>query len=673
MPFMKIIRTSPIFFTTLTFFTSILSANVGGASGSNRFTIADGNYSSPTYKIVSASSLGDVLFTGVVDSSSNVDKNITFATGIDENNNTTYPFFASGAFNSDVQLPEESLSVSLTAGALSSITAPDYRTMFQSSGVGFTNAPEIIISPSDGGGVTAEVTCTINADGKVTGFTIVNGGTDYSTSPDVTVVGGPHFARVADNDSQYYGRCFLITNNSQTTLTLDMSNLADGESTNVSTYFPDGTTVEVIPAPTLGTIFGSYWAPTNWSSALSWRGMTALDVDWVYVYDPSLGGYTKYIHVAGGGLYGWYSRDKRYGVKCNNTVVYPDEAFIIARRSSGTVTLESDINFDDSPTQIYLPAEGESFIANNPFGMDLFLTEIIPSTEISDSDNTKFRAGDDADDADMDSITVLSGSTWKKYWYLSGVNSGITSIMKAGAKSGTGTSNAMTTNDLFIGSGTITALESCTDASGSGATTNGNDTNWTKITITGTSTNLTGFTISLSDVQGYMLSDDGGNEVNASTGENVETNGTGSVVYSNISGNFEVVGGGTGYVVIEKQRDVNFKSDEGSPAWSIGSTGAGYTSSSSTATWYAIGGGGSGANGSVTTNGSGQFSSFNLTAGGSGYTSAPQIIISGGGWRYTDGSSQDNLVVGASDGLIIFRDANSGVKTFIEANNPTAE
>ena len=37
-------------------------------------------------------------------------------------------------------------------------------------------------------------------------------------------------------------------------------------------------------------------------------------------------------------------------------------------------------------------------------------------------------------------------------------------------------------------------------------------------------------------LQGYMLNDAGTNEVNATTGENVDTNGTGSVVYSNISG-----------------------------------------------------------------------------------------------------------------------------------------
>ena len=369
---------------------------------------------------------------------------------------------------------------------------------------------------------------------------------------------------------------------------------------------------------------------------------------------------------------GWYSRDKGYGVKCNNTVIYPDEAFIVARRSSGTVTLESEISFDDSPTQIYLPESGKTFIANNPFGMDLLLTEIIPSTEIHDSTTSKFRAGASDSDTDMDTITILASGTWKKYWYKSGVNSGITTTMEASGKAGSGGSSAMTTSDLFIGSGSISAIQSSSNAAGTSIVTNYNDGNYTKLTLTGTAPG-TGFTITLSDIQGYMLSDDGANELNATTLETVDTNGSGSIVYSNISGNFEIVGSGSGFVVIEKQRDVNFKSDEGSPAWSIGNVGAGYSNSSSTATWYAVGGGGTGANGTVTTNGSGQYSSFNLTAGGSGYTSAPQIIISGGGWRYSDDSPQDNLTVGSSDGLIIYRGATGGVKTFIQANNPTAE
>jgi hypothetical protein len=670
---MKFQNSFIIAFTITCFPTLALLANVGGVSGSNVFEIADGNYSEPTYKIVSAATLGDSVFSGSVASSSDSDKNITFATGTDENNATTYPFFAAGAFKPDVQLPESNFTVTINGdGNITAVSAPTYRSNFDTSGVGFDNAPEIIVSPSDGGGDTASITASIDGNGKVSGFTVSSAGTGYTTAAELTVVGGPHFARIANEDSTYYGRCFLITNNSRTNLTLDMSNLAQGESTNVSTYFPAGTLVEVVPAATLGNIFGSYWAISNWTSATGWRGTTGNTVDWVYVYDPSLGGYTKYLHIAGGGLYGWYSRDKGYGVKCNNTVIYPDEAFIVARRSSGTVTLESEISFDDSPTQIYLPESGKTFIANNPFGMDLLLTEIIPSTEIHDSTTSKFRAGASDSDTDMDTITILASGTWKKYWYKSGVNSGITTTMEASGKAGSGGSSSMTTSDLFIGSGSISAIQSCSNAAGTSIVTNYNDGNYTKLTLTGTAPG-TGFTITLSDIQGYMLSDDGANELNATTLETVDTNGSGSIVYSNISGNFEIVGSGSGFVVIEKQRDVNFKSDEGSPAWSIGNVGAGYSNNSSTATWYAVGGGGTGASGTVTTNGSGQYSSFNLTAGGSGYSSAPQIIISGGGWRYSDNSPQDNLIVGSSDGLIIYRGATGGVKTFIQANNPTAE
>jgi hypothetical protein len=643
---------------SLSMFPVCLHANVGGMSGSNSLTIAEGNSTNPTYKIVSASSFGPAVFQGTVSAVSNSDNNITFATDTDDNNDTVYPFFATGSFDPDVMIPQSSVTVA--GGSVTGVTF-SYGSMSVTDG--FSSAPEIVISPSDGGGDNAEVTSTINGSGEITGFTVSSGGTSY-TAADVTIVAGPHFARIIDESSAYYGRCFLITGNSQTKLTLDMSNLANGEATTLSTYFPVDTLVEVVPAATLGTIFGSYTLDDpNWNSATSWRGSTGSTVDWVYVYDPTLGGYTRYVHISGGGRFGWYSRDKGSSVKCNNTVIYPDEAFIITRRSSGTVTIESEIGLDDTPSQIYLPVSGDSFIANNPFGMSLLLTEIIPSTEIADSDNSKFRAGSSVDDSDMDTITVLSGSTWKSYWYKSGVNSAVTTTMKAGAKSVTGSVSA---SDLFIGSGSVTALQSCSDTAGSSTVTNYNDGNYTKISINGTTSNLTGFTITLSEIQGYMLSEDGANEVNATTGETVDTNGTGSVVYSNLSGNFEVVGGGNGYVVIEKQRDVNFKSDEGSPAWNIGNTGSGYNTSPK---WYAVGGGGSGAYGTVNTSGT----TFTVTAGGSGYTSAPQIVISGGGWRYTDDSSQDNLEVGASDGLIIYRGATGGVKSFIEAANPTAE
>ena len=100
--------------------------------------------------------------------------------------------------------------------------------------------------------------------------------------------------------------------------------------------------------------------------------------------------------------------------------------------------------------------------------------------------------------------------------------------------------------------------------------------------------------------------------------------------------------------------------------WTIGDAGTGYTT---TAKWWAIGGGGSGASGTVNSSGT----SFTVTAGGSGYSSAPQIVISGGGWTDDLGaSSPRNQTISASDGIIISRGASGGVKAFIKPANPTA-
>ena len=294
----------PVLFI-LSIFPVCLHANVGGMSGSNSFTIAGGDSTNPTYKIVSASSFGSAVFQGTVSAVSNSDNNITFATDTDDNNDTVYPFFAAGSFDPDVMIPQASVNVS--GGSVTGVTF-SYGSMTVTDG--FSTAPEIIISPSDGGGDNAEVTSTINGSGEITGFTVSSGGTSY-TAADVTIVAGPHFARIIDESSAYYGRCFLINGNSQTKLTLDMSNLANGEATTLSTYFPVDTLVEVVPAATLGSIFGSYTLDdSNWNSATSWRGTTGSSVDWVYVYDPTLGGYTRYVHLSGGGRFGWYSRDK---------------------------------------------------------------------------------------------------------------------------------------------------------------------------------------------------------------------------------------------------------------------------------------------------------------------------------------------------------------------------
>ena len=65
-------------------------------------------------------------------------------------------------------------------------------------------------------------------------------------------------------------------------------------------------------------------------------------------------------------------------------------------------------------------------------------------------------------------------------------------------------------------------------------------------------------------------------------------------------------------------------------------------------------------------------SGITVTNPGSGYTSAPQVVITGGGWRIiTDPSApQDGALLDADEGLILVRANPAGTLTYIEAINP---
>jgi hypothetical protein len=638
-------------------------ANVGAIAGSNSILINGGTTSNPTYKIVSASAVGGAVYTGVVDTLVDSDT-LSFAITTDEDNNSVNPFYADGVFDKDAQVPE--LTVTVSSSTVTGITAsygPDgYQTGTGWDGFTANNAPQILIDSAGGDLATATCNVSTSTAGKLVDFNVTNGGSDYDSSspPEAVVVGGPHLLRITDTSSAHYGRVFLITNNTTTTLDLDFSILADGETGNTSTFFSQGIAVEVVRAPTLGNVFGISSPPTNWNTASSFFGIDT--ADWIYVWDPARGGYSTLFYISGGWVDGWYGL-ATVRESMNNMVIYPDEAFIVAKRTSGNVTLEVEGTVSAETQKLFLPETNDQMLCNNPYGMSLLLAELIPSTAIG-SANTKFRPGS-SDDGNLDYVTVLSGSTWKRYWYNSSFNSAVTEMKVANARTPSG--GSISGSDIFIGSGDIDSMQTCTDASGSGATIHNTDGNFTKLSSSEITQDLTGFTITLSGIQGYMLNDAGTHEVNATTGENVDTNGTGSVVYSNISGSYEVVGGASGYVIIEKQRDIKFKSDEGSPDWTIGDAGTGY-SASTPARWWAIGGGAS-----TIAHGTVLGTSFSVSPGGSGsgYTSAPQIVISGGGWRYTDSAPQGDVEIGASDGIIISRRAANGVKAFIEPINPS--
>ena len=340
-------------------------ANVGAIAGSNIITVGGGTSSAPKYKIVSASKADDPIYIGIVDSVVDGDT-LSFAATTDEDNNTVNPFYSSGSFNRFVQVPQ--LTASVPSGSVSSISISYGTDGYQSARTGFTNAPQIIISSGEGNQSTA--TCSLTA-GEITSVTVTNGGSDYNSSspPEVTVVGGPHLLRITDTSSAHYGRVFLITDNTQTTLDLDFSILASGETGNTSTFFSAGTQVEVFKAATLGNIFGisASELPSNWATAANLFDSAASD--WLYVWGGS-SGYRKYHFVNGttGLADGWYSTSGG-AYSANNTVIYPDEAFVVAKRTSGTVELNVEGAISTENQKLYLPAKGGQSIFNNPYGM----------------------------------------------------------------------------------------------------------------------------------------------------------------------------------------------------------------------------------------------------------------------------------------------------------------
>ena len=217
------------------------------------------------------------------------------------------------------------------------------------------------------------------------------------------------------------------------------------------------------------------------------------------------------------------------------------------------------------------------------------LAELIPSTMITNNEGNAslFRAGNDSEDGDL--VTFLIGSYWKQFWYKDGHNSAVTSMHVIGTRRPLESGSNATTmdgDDFYIGSGSVTKIESC-DATGD--ITN-SDQSYSKLTILDSSDDLKGFTITFSDLQGYLLYENGPEEANASTGNQVTSPNRGSIVDSKLNGSFEIVKSGNGFVVIEKQRDINFENNIGAPSWKIGQVGSGYDNNKN-AVFYCIGGG----------------------------------------------------------------------------------
>jgi len=667
--------------------------NASGLVGTSSFEVVGGNSTNPNYYIASVPISEDTVYAGTVASSDDSNGYILFDSETNASGAVSYPFFGNSVFVPGIQIPKMSAWVGSNGQIDSNISAVYANHTFISSKDKFTpgHPPEVIIYDADYN-ESAVAVAGINSSGQLNDLNVTSAGSGYQSNPKVKVIAGAHFVKITDSNNPYNGRVFLIKDNNKTRLNLDLSRLGTGESTNVSNYFPNGTQVEIVPAATLGSLFGKLLSelPLNWSSGLP----TA--ADWIYIWDVIYGGYKPYFflgtsHESYNYGQGWYSKDSTSAGILNHTVIYPDEAFIIAKRTAGDVTFEFEGQIETSDKKLLLPESGNQILAKNPYGADLMIAELIPSNAITSHDGNAslFRAMETSTD-EGDIITLLNGNVWEQFYYDESYgNTGVTkSHILATRRPLDGSDNnisapfTMDGDDFLIDDDSANAVSSIVSSDSNGQTDQ-NDTSYSKIYLNGASrSNIKGFTISLEGIQGYLLAEDGLNELNATT-ENQVTSvsafsdlassaSRGSIVDSKLNGSFEIIksgsdGGGT-FVVVNKQRDVNFKSDEGSPIWRIGVKGIGY---STDANFYCIGGN----NGTTDSNASGIISTagaVTVSSGGAGYQFYyPHAIVSGGGWRKLGAAgAKDNEILGASSGLLLQRNSLSGTKAYIESLNP---
>ena len=65
----------------------------------------------------------------------------------------------------------------------------------------------------------------------------------------------------------------------------------------------------------------------------------------------------------------------------NDLVLYPDEAFIVAKRTNGTLEMDFEGAASTADQKLQLPAVNDAFVMNNPYGTDMILGELIPLRE----------------------------------------------------------------------------------------------------------------------------------------------------------------------------------------------------------------------------------------------------------------------------------------------------
>jgi hypothetical protein len=606
------------------------TGEVGDLSGALGVKLEAGSPQSPFYKVVSAGLKSEAAFRGQI--ASVIGNNLTFDT-LPDLLDPTYPAFpfVTGMFATT----RARATAAVVNGEVTSIS-------IDSNGSGYVKPPEVRIYPPDSGtdasvdAIDAIAVAEVNGS-KVTVITVTNGGKGYSYTPQVEIEGGPHFLRLVEEDLNE-GRFFLITSNSGNQVTL-----ANPLNLDLGTILKPDALVEITPAWTLGSLFG-YSPPL-----LKLKEGNETTADHVYLGESNSTEYKAFYHDGTA-----WRRKGALTVDASDSIIYPDEAFILAHHNAPAL----DLVFEGVALTVnsfaYLPDFNDTFLMNNPFGTDMMLSDLIAAKNITTDLNDTDKWYAHSSDEEADNVEILRNRVWTTYWH-DGTNKDITEPAQATAKPGSGIAGSLTSKDISLASGSISMI------------TNPHVGQNIVLTTPLPHSLRNGFFVSISGVMGRKTDSSFPDKTQVDENGTISGFGSGLIIKSAANGSYEITKV-TPYSFELKGKSGNSDYRVGTGKWSTGTGGSGYMSNA-----YAlfVGGGGYGGKGIATVSG-GTVVGITLTDGGVGYLAAPKIIINSGGWRRVGAGNSpiNDSLVPAGAGILLKRNHPNGTVSRLRIGNP---
>ena len=604
-------------------------------SGALSVTLPAGTTSSPSYLVASSGLKGEAVFRGQVkQSAGNV---VTFHRVPD----LLDPSKSSAPFNQGMLATQKARATSALDGNQSvsqvTLTFP---------GSGYLSAPKVYVDlPTEGNDSAVDyelafVSSEVNAStGWVTGLNVEESGKGYSTPPKIKVEGGLHFIRCAESDSPDEGKFYLVQSNTGDTITL-----ANPLGDDLAQVFKDETLVEIFEAWTIGSLFG-------YESTFLNEGNSSV-ADYVYLLKPpsqqdgTSNDYHPYFHDG----VSWKEVGGS-GSDVSETVIYPDESFMIARRGNTPLDIVLSGTVLTQNTFFQIPQQGKRLLMNNPFGVDIMLSDLISAENIDDNVSNGGKWLSDPAQEVADNVEILNQGIWHTYWH-DGTNKDVSIKARIRARAGTGVAGSITQQDLSMDSKSITAMS--------------NPVAGSNIEVTSVGHGLrNGFVVRIFGARGRKT-----NEAKDQVDEdgNVTASGAGLIIESAANGFYEITNVTTDtFELLGKSGNCDFIS-EGTAKWSTGRAGSGY---SKDAFVSFIGGGGQGAMGIAKVQ-NGSVSSIIITSPGSGYVKAPKVKVHSGGWRRLGAgrAPYNDILIPAGAGILLVRKHPSGVPSNLAIRNP---